>query len=130
MADALASAQEIASQILLVPASWFYGPEFIINLVFPLLTTGLFFYMMLSRKLKIFRNTAVNLALGYVLAFVSIPFLIVPYPYANIFVTVFGIVTFLGDRITGWRLLIAFVTATAAWALATYGMYLISMFFH
>ena len=128
MADTLASAQEIASQILLVPVSWFEGPYFVINLVVPLLTTGLFFYMMLSRKLRIFRNTAVNLALGYVFAFVSVPFFIVPNPYAMIFVSVFGIVTLMGDRITGWRIFLAAAAATAAWALATYATYLMSLF--
>ncbi|MCX6820881.1 MAG: hypothetical protein NT016_02945 [Candidatus Aenigmarchaeota archaeon] len=128
MADA-GSAQEIASQILLVPADWFNSPMVIISLVIPLLTTGLFYYLILSRKVHIFRNTAVNLTLGYVFAFVSVPFFIVPNPSLMLFVTVFGIVTLLGDRITLGRLALATGAGIAAWAITGYGAYLISLFF-
>ena len=128
MADA-GSAQEIASQILLVPADWFNSPMIIISLVIPLITTGLFYYLILSRKVHIFRNTAVNLTLGYVFAFVSVPFFIVPNPSLMLFVSVFGVVTLLGNQITGRRLLLAFIAAIAAWAITGYSSYLISLFF-
>ena len=123
------SAQDIASQLLLVPAEWFNSPMIIISLVIPLITTGLFYYLILSKKVHIFRNTAVNLTLGYVFAFVSVPFLIVPNPSLMLFVSVFGVVTMMGDRITGMRLLLAFAAGLVAWAITGYGSYLISLFF-
>ena len=112
-----------------MPAEWFNSPMIIISLVIPLITTGLFYYLILSKKVHIFRNTAVNLTLGYVFAFVSVPFLIVPNPSLMLFVSVFGVVTMMGDRITGMRLLLAFAAGLVAWAITGYGSYLISLFF-
>jgi len=128
MADA-SSAQEIASQILLVPADWFNSPMIVISLVIPLITTGIFYYLILSKKVHIFRNTAVNLTLGYVFAFVSVPFFIVPNSSLMLFVSVFGIVTLLGDRITLRTMILAFAAGIAAWAITGYSAYLISLFF-
>jgi hypothetical protein len=128
MDDTFAAARETMSQIFMVPAAWFESPIFIVNLVLPFMTMGYFFYMMISKKLHIFRNTAVNLALGYCLAFASMPLFIVPNPYMSLFVSVFGIVTMLGDRITLFRLLAALGLALAAWTLAAYAAYLISLF--
>jgi hypothetical protein len=127
MDDFTQTAQSIASQIFLVPQSWFESPIFIINLVIPLITMGIFYYMMLKR-LRIFRNNAVNLALGYCFAFISIPFFIALNPYVAIFVSVFAIVTLMGSRITLFRLLFAFIAAVAALAIASYGAYVISLF--
>jgi hypothetical protein len=127
MDDVTQTAQSIASQIFLVPQSWFESPIFIINLVIPLITMGIFYYMLL-KKLRIFRNNAVNLVLGYCFAFVSIPFFIALNPYVAIFVSVFAIVTLMGSRITLFRLLFAFIAAVAALAIASYGAYVISLF--
>jgi len=126
MDDTFSAARDVLSQILMVPAAWFEGPIFIVNLAIPLITTGAFFYMLLSRKVRIFHNGVVNVALSICLAFFAIPFVIVSNPYVTIAVSVFGIVTFMGDRITGWRILLAFAAAVAAWALVSYVTYLIS----
>lgn len=125
MADA--SAADLLSQIFMVPAGVFEGPAVIVNLIVPLLTTGVFFYMMLSRKVRIFHSGVVNIVLGICLSFFAIPAVAVSNPYATIAVTVFGIVTFMGDRITGWRIAIALGAAIAAWALASYATYLIAI---
>jgi len=127
MDDFTQTAQSIASQIFLVPQSWFESPIFIINLVIPLITTGIFYYMLLKR-VHVFRNNAVNLTLGYCFAFISIPFFIAKNPYFAIFVSVFAIVTLMGSRITLFRLLFAFIAAVAALAIASYGAYVISLF--
>jgi len=127
MVDVAQTAQSIASQIFLVPQSWFESPIFVINLIIPLITTGLFYYMLL-KKIHVFRSSGVNFALGYCLAFISIPFFIAQNPYVAIFVSVFGIVTLMGERITLKWVFLATIAALAAWAVVGYGAYVISLF--
>ncbi|MFH1623333.1 MAG: hypothetical protein ABIA12_02335 [Candidatus Aenigmatarchaeota archaeon] len=120
MEDVFYEARNALSQMFMVPAAWFEGPIFVVNLIIPFITSAVLFYVILSNKLRIFRNTVVNLALGFCLAFFAIPFSIALSPYLTIFVSVFGIVTLLGSRITGPRMLLALLCATAAWFLASY----------
>jgi len=129
MDDALAPVREALSNIFMVPASWFEGPAFVVNFIFPLLGMIGVFYLLLSKKLRIFRNGAVNLTLSVLLALTTVPFFIVPFPYAVIFFSVLGVIAMLGDRITGRTLVVAFVAAFAALLLATYSNYIISMIF-
>jgi|WetSurMetagenome_2_1015567.scaffolds.fasta_scaffold686516_1 hypothetical protein len=55
-----------------VPANWFMSPIFITHLIVPLLLNFGFFYVMLTRKVVILHNKAVNAVLAAVLATGSI----------------------------------------------------------
>jgi len=127
MEDLFYETRNALSQMFMVPAAWFEGPIFVVNLIIPFITSAVLFYVILSSKLRIFRNAAVNLALGFCLAFFAIPFSIAVSPYLTIFVSVFGIVTLMGSRITGPRLLLALLVSAAACFLASYLANLLSL---
>jgi hypothetical protein len=120
------------SQIFSVPAEWFESPVWLIYLVLPVVMSTTVFYLLLSRKLHVFRNGAVNIVLAICLAFFAIPLAIAPAPLIAIFFSTFasvlGILSSMYDRITGWNLLISLVAAVMAYAAATYGVYLISLY--
>jgi hypothetical protein len=111
MADAFYEIRKVLSDIFLVPSAWFKSHLFITNLVVPMVLSTVFFYYLLTRKLKIFkRSAAANWGISIVLAFFSILW-IVKNPSFSVFMTVMGIMILRGDRITGRRLLFAIIVA-------------------
>ena len=111
MADAFYELRKVLSDIFHVPSSWFKSHLFITNLVVPMALSTIFFYYLMTRKLKIFkRSAAANWGISIVLAFFSILWIVIN-PSFSVFMTVMGIMILRGDRITGRRLLFAIIVA-------------------
>lgn len=101
-----------------VSGSWFESPVFIVYLIVPFIVTTIFFYMLLTRHVRIFRQSnAVNWVISACLAFFTIPLIRIN-PSFSITMSVIAAVVLSGRRITGRRLLLAFVAGAVAWGLS------------
>jgi hypothetical protein len=118
MADILYEVRKFLSNLFNVPSAWFRSPVFIIYLILPFITTTVFFYMLLTKHVRLFRHSnAVNLVISGCLAFSTIP-LIAINPSFSIGASVIAATILSGGRITGRRLLLAFVAGAVAWGLS------------
>lgn len=118
MEDVFADARMALSDLFGVPASWFRSPVFIINLIVPVILTVAFYYLLLTKKLKIFKSggTAV-FVVAICCAFFTIPVIKVQ-PYIAIFASTVGIIVLSGGKISFKRLFFGFFVGGFAWWLA------------
>jgi hypothetical protein len=120
-------AKNIAS-VFNVPMEWFTSPVFVINLVLPLLLSSIFFYLLLSRKLRIFRSSnTINWIFAIIMSFTSI-LLITINPLLSIAFFTAGIYCLL-KGMGGWNIIMAIAIGVLAWWLSLQAIALIMKFF-
>lgn len=108
--------QGILSGMFGVPGSWFSSPIFVLYLIVPLIGLTICYYLLL-KKLFFKYSTAPDLVIGAVLAFFSIPMIVIN-PFIAIAVSVGAPMTL--KRITGRRILLSLILAVIAWFVASY----------
>jgi hypothetical protein len=121
------TAKTIAS-IFNVPMSWFTSPIFLVNLVLPLILSAVFFYLLLSRKLRIFRSSnTINWILAIIMSLTSI-IIITINPMTSVFIFAAGIYALL-KGFGGWNIMMALAIGALSWWLAMEAGNLILKFF-
>jgi hypothetical protein len=73
MADSFYAAYDLLSKTLGLPASYFEGANFLFYVMLPYLSLVAFWYMVLTKLIKIIRNPGACFGLSFVMAFFSLP---------------------------------------------------------
>jgi hypothetical protein len=105
----------IFSDIFGVPAEWFKGPMFMINLILPMICLSALYYIVITNKVRMFRtNPIARWLIAITLSFFSIPVIVISPPFI-IAACIASTIIFTGYRISLMRVFFSFAFGIGAW---------------
>ncbi len=109
--DSLIAFQEFVSSNFGIPAEWFQFPLIIFYFIIPLVSLIFMWYILLSRRIRIFRNSFVNFMLALLIAVINSSLIAVLSPTFAIAIGLGG-TTFFWRRFSLLTIIISFLVAS------------------